>query len=66
MEEKGNMEFYGKWTWFAHYDYGDGKYVHTEVENIDNTQKPTKYIHNGQLYIQKGEHTYTVMGNKVQ
>ena len=42
------------------------KYVHTEVENIDNTQKPTKYIHNGQLYIQKGEHTYTVMGNKVQ
>ena len=41
------------------------KYVHTEVENIDNTQKPTKYIHNGQLYIQKGEHTYTVMGNKV-
>ena len=42
------------------------KYVHTGVENIDNTQKPTKYIHNGQLYIQKGEHTYTVMGNKVQ
>ena len=41
------------------------KYVHTEVENIDNTQKPTKYIHNGQLYIQKGEHTYTVMGNKI-
>ena len=41
------------------------KYVHTGVENIDNTQKPTKYIHNGQLYIQKGEHTYTVMGNKV-
>lgn len=41
------------------------KYVHTEVENIDNTQKPTKYIHNGHLYIQKGEHTYTVMGNKV-
>ena len=41
------------------------KYVHTEVENIDNNQKPTKYIHNGQLYIQKGEHTYTVMGNKV-
>ena len=42
------------------------KYVHTGVENIDNTQKPTKYIHNGHLYIQKGEHTYTVMGNKVQ
>lgn len=42
------------------------KYVHTEVENIDYTQKTTKYIHNGQLYIQKGEHTYTVMGNKVQ
>lgn len=42
------------------------KYVHTEVENIDHTQKPTKYIHNGQLYIQKGENTYTVMGNKVQ
>jgi hypothetical protein len=41
------------------------KYVHTGVENIDNTQKPTKYIHNGHLYIQKGEHTYTVMGNKV-
>lgn len=41
------------------------KYVHTEVENIDNTQKPTKYIHNGQLYIQKGEHIYTVMGNKI-
>lgn len=41
------------------------KYVHTEVENIDNNQKPTKYIHNGHLYIQKGEHTYTVMGNKV-
>lgn len=43
------------------------KYVHTGLEqNIDNTQTPTKYIHNGQLYIQKGEHTYTVMGNKVQ
>ncbi len=43
------------------------KYVHTGLEqNIDNTQKPTKYIHNGHLYIQKGEHTYTVMGNKVQ
>lgn len=42
------------------------KYVHTEVENIDYTPTPTKYIHNGQLYIQKGEHTYTVMGNKVQ
>ena len=41
------------------------KYVHTGVENIDNTQKPTKYIHNGHLYIQKGEHIYTVMGNKV-
>ena len=41
------------------------KYVHTGVENIDNTQKPTKYIHNGHLYIQKGEHTYTVMGNKI-
>jgi hypothetical protein len=41
------------------------KYIHTEVENIDNTQKPTKYIHNGHLYIQKGEHTYTVMGNKI-
>ena len=41
------------------------KYVHTGVENIDNTQTPTKYIHNGQLYIQKGEHTYTVTGNKV-
>lgn len=42
------------------------KYVHTEVENIDYTPTPTKYIHNGQLYIQKGEHTYTIMGNKVQ
>lgn len=41
------------------------KYVHTEVENIDHAPTPTKYIHNGQLYIQKGEHTYTVMGHKV-
>ena len=44
--------------------YGEDDGTETSLENTISTTVPNKFVENGQLYIHRNGHTYTVLGNQ--